>query len=281
MVVARSSDGFDALAVRALDGTVTRAGHPVHDDPVGARRRARDRRLRRRVADLRAGRLPHRRRRDRGDAAGPARPRARPRDDLGARADDVHLDRRRRRPAGRPRALLPAGHGPRRPRRRAPAAARRPARRPDRVGGAGAQPRGPVLDEPGLRGRRRGLRRLQRLRPRLPRAAPGRLGRRRRRRLPRRGGRARRRRSGRPEASRHPRWVRGRLHDARRAGPRRHPLRRGCRPLRGRRPRGPRPRDAQVRVALPRRSDRPVPGGARRLRGALADHARRAVHDAR
>ena len=32
-----------------------RAGHPVHDDPVGARRRARDRRLRRRVADPEPG----------------------------------------------------------------------------------------------------------------------------------------------------------------------------------------------------------------------------------
>ena len=58
-------------------------------------------------------------------------------------------------------------------------------------------------------------------------------------------------------------------------------VRRRCQPLRRGRSRGAGPRHAQVRVPLPRRPGRAVPGRARRLPGALADPPHRRVRPAR
>ena len=79
--------------------------------------------------------------------------------------------------------------------------------------------RGPAVHEPRLRGPRRRLRRQHRLRPRLPQAARGRVGRRRSRRLRQRRSLARRPGPRRRRAARDPRRQRQRLHDALRASP--------------------------------------------------------------
>ena len=125
----------------------------------------------------------------------------------------------------RPAAARPTATSTRRPTasfvgpgRRAAAAHRHQPRRPDGAGVLRLRDRHPAVHEPRLRGARRRLRRLDRLRPGLPQAARGPVGDRRRRRLrrrravPRRAGPRRRRAPG------DPRRQRERLHDARRAG---------------------------------------------------------------
>src|SRR5215211_544480 len=213
----------------------------------------------------RGGRRP-RRRRGRG-AAPRAGGDARPRLPVGAAPDRVP---QRRRPH-RPRPLLPAGQ-PRLPgaRRRAPAAAGDQPRRTDRRGREPAQHELPVLHQPRVRGRRRRLRRLHRLRACLPAAARGPVGDRGRRRLRRRRpppGRARR---GRPRPAGRPRRQRRRLDDPVRPHlPRRLRGRRQL--LRGRRRRGAGARHPQVRVPLPGPPDRAVAGGGRAVPAAVAD----------
>ena len=207
VVVARWRDGFDGLAVRGPDGTLTDldlpftavgavvaagpdavvvvAGSPTAEPGVhrvdlsGADDR--------RVETLRAPRGP-----------GPGRRR-----DLRTGGGAVPVRRRRRRAAHGPGAVLPAGQPPvPGPGRGAAAAARRDPRRPDVEGGAGAGRRRAVLDQPRLRGGRRRLRRLVGLRPPVPRAAARAVGRRRRRRLPRRRPGARGPRPGRSRPAR-------------------------------------------------------------------------------
>ena len=139
----------------------------------------------------------------------------------------------------------------------------------------GAHRLDPAVHEPRLRRPRRRLRRQHRLRPRLPQAARGPVGRRRRRRLRQRRALARRAGPRRRRAARDPRRQRQRLHDALRADvPRRvqgrHEL------LRDRRPRDVRKRDPQVRVALPDMTlIGPLPGVEAALPRALADQLRR------
>ena len=84
--------------------------------------------------------------------------------------------------ADRARDLLsPAQPGLHRPGGRAPAAARARPRRPDRARHGHDLARDPALHQPRLRRRRRQLRRQHGLRPRVPRAAEGTVGRRRHR----------------------------------------------------------------------------------------------------
>ena len=177
-----------------------------------------------------------------------------------------------RRPTGSPdpsrcRARAPAAAPPtpcctgrtsaawRRPRRRPPTARRDDPRRTHLRGPAHARPEPPAVDVAGLRGGRRRLRRVDRVRPPLPPAARRRVGRRRRRGLhrgrpaPRRRGRRRRRPDG------HPRRVGRRLHRARRPVRIRR-VRRRHQPLRRDRPGLAGHRHPQVRVPLPRRPGR-------------------------
>ena len=235
LVVSLGADGLQSVGVVPAGLRPGRAaGHAVHRGRPAARRSATAssrwsaagrRRGDRRCAPLR-GRGPAR---DRGAAAGrdlgldPAHV-------LGARADRVP-DRRR---PHRARPLYP----PTNPTssalaRRAAAAAGAEPRRADLGGAAVLSLRHAVLDQPGLRGGRRQLRRQHRLRPAVPRAAERHVGHRRRRRLRRRGRAPRRRRPGRPRAARDPRRQRRRLHHAVRPGLPRHVQRRG-QPLRRR-----------------------------------------------
>ena len=168
---------------------------------------------------------------------------------------------------GRPqraRQLLPAGEpGLRRAGGRAAAAAGQRPRRPDLGARGDARPRRPVLDVARHRRGRRQLRRVDRLRPRVPGAAARRVGSRGHRRLHQRRALPRRSRRRRPGAHRRPRRERRRLHDAERA----HALRllqRRRQPVRPRRPGDVRHRrHAQVRVAVPRQPARArIPSGA-------------------
>ena len=161
----------------------------------------------------------------------------------------------------------------RRPMARAAAAARPVARRPDQLGVVGAVARPRVLHVARDRRRGRGLPRLDRLRPAVPRRAQRAAGAIAdvddcvgRRPVPRR---ARRRRPG-PHGD--PRRQRRRLHDARRAHVPPGGLRGRDQPLRDRGPRAdPRGRP-QVRVALRRGAGRPRGrGGPHGLPRALAD----------
>ena len=172
-----SSLGADGLAGGGRGRTGHRPGRAARHAVHGRRPAPRGRR--RRVRVVAAGADP------RGDAVAlPLRGRGRARDrGAPARRGTSGSTRRRsrvpepikfpttRRPH-RARAALPAdqpgGHGAA---RRAAAAARAEPRRADRGGPPDPQPRHPVLDQPGLRGRRRQLRRQHRLRPGLPRAA--------------------------------------------------------------------------------------------------------------
>ena len=136
----------------------------------------------------------------------------------------------------------------------------------------GARPRDPAADQPRHRRRRRRLRRQHRLRPR-PTAASStaQWGDRRRRRLRRRRAVPRRSRRRGPRPAGH----RGRQRRA--ATPRSRALafqrrvRGRDQPLRRRRPRDARARHPQVRVALPGRPGRAVPGHGGPLPRALAD----------
>ena len=143
------------------------------------------------------------------------------------------------------------------------------------------QPADPVLDQPRLRRARRQLRRQHRLRPRLPRAAQRPAGASSTwttastaRATWSQRGRGRRRAAG------HPRRQRRRLHDAGaltfrdvfKAGASHY----GISDLEALAT-----RHAQVRVALPRPADRPLPGAARPLRRALADPLHRPAVAAR
>ena len=152
------------------------------------------------------------------------------------------------------------------PPRGAAAAARAEPRRSHLRRPPDPQPRHPVLDQPGLRGRRRQLRRQHRLRPPVPGAAERHVGRRRRGRLRGRGRAPGRRGHRRPGAARDPGRERRRVHDALRARLPRHLRRRG-EPLRRGRLRGARPGHPQVRVPLPRRPDRALPGRGRASTG--------------
>ena len=180
---------------------------------------------------------------------------------------------------GAPRTAHALFYPPANPDSRGPAGERPPLlvhdpRRPDLGRDAGAEPRRAVLDQPRVRRRRRRLRRLHRLRPRLPRGAargsgawstwptawpPPRwlAGR------------------GRVDGDRlvHPRRLGGRVHHAGRAGPRRHPVRGGRRPLRGGRPGGAGRRHPQVREPLPR----PAGRARTRRRATSTSNARRST----
>ena len=191
-----------------------------------------------------------------------------------AAAGDRLPDQRRRH---RARLLLPAGQRRLRGAAGGAAAADRPEpRRPDLPRDPRPRPRVPLLDQPRLRRRRRQLPRLQRLRARLPAGAERDLGDRRHRRLHRRRPPPGRERRGRRRAAGDPRRLGRRLRDPLRARlPRR--LRRRRQLLRRRRRRDPGPRHPQVRVALPRRPDRPLSRARRPLPRALADPLRRAA----
>ncbi len=172
VVFARWRDGHDGLAVRQIDGTLVDLDVPF--SAIAAVRAAGPDAV---VVvagqpDRRARRAPGRRRRP--SAVETLRRAARPRPGPGAARrcpstitfDSVDGD-------GAPRtahALFypPASRRLARAGRRAPAAAGADPRRPDLGRDAGAEPRRAVLDEPRLRRGRRRLRRLHRLRPRLP-----------------------------------------------------------------------------------------------------------------
>ena len=192
---------------------------------------------------------------------------------------------------GRARDRLPAGQ-PRGPgsRGRAAAVHRLGARRSHLAGRPPARPGEGLLHQPRHRHHRRELRRVERVRPGLPRAAARPVGRRGRgRRDDGRAGPGRVGRGGR-QAARHPRRFGGRLDRAGRGdvghrGARRAErvagrrcLRRGGVLLRRGRPAGVRGAHARLRVALPGRADRAAAGVRRAVRRAGSGRARERRH---
>ena len=151
---------------------------------------------------------------------------------------------------------------------------------PTREATATLRPRDPVLDHPRIRRRRRELRRVHGVRPRVPSRLQRQLGRRRHGRLHQRSAIPRRVRCGRRQAAADPRRKRRRIHDPVRADvPRR--LRRGNQLVRHQRSRAVRDgRHAQVRVALRSHAGRTVARGRRPVSSPQPDPLGRSALDA-
>ena len=238
VVFARLRRGYDALCLRAPDGTVTELDTPF--SRVTAVRAAPDG-----TVLVVAGAPTREPGVHRVDPAGGVIETLRPPRDLGVDPGFISVPEHITFPSDDGRTAHALFYPPAHPERtgpggRAAAAHRGDPRRSDVRRVAGARHVRAVLDQPRVRRRRRQLRRLDGLRPRVPRGAAGAVGDRGRGRLPRRRPPPRPHRPRRRGAAHHPRRLGGRVHHARGAGPRRHAVRGGRRPLRRRRPRSAR-----------------------------------------